>query len=385
MTGSAPPHHDGTSRSPRAAIATIFFVNGFAFASWVPHIPAVQARLEIGADVLGLALLAVALGGLVAMPVTGGVLARWGSKRVTLVSSGLFCVLVALPVAAPSLALLALSLLAFGAANGAMDVAMNAHGVALERRLGRPVLSSLHALFSIGGLVGASGSVLALASGSTPAAHMIGAAALGLLLVGLASRRLDPFPAESAGSGRSFVLPRGPLLVLGGMGFLVLLAEGAIADWSAVYLRSALAMDPELVGVGFAAFSMAMAAGRLSGDFLVGRWGPVAVVRAGGLLAAGGLGAALLLHDPVAGIVGFGCVGLGLSNIVPVLFSAAGRTPGIPSGTAIASMSTAGYGGFLAGPPLVGLLADRAGLPVALAFVVGFIGLVAAGARRVRR
>jgi hypothetical protein len=258
---------------------------------------------------------------------------------------------------------------------------MNAHGVALERRLGRPILSSLHALYSIGGLVGAGGSIVALSSGLTPAAHMTVAAALALLLVVVAARRLDAVPAEVTG-GPSFVLPRGPLLVLGGMGFLILLTEGAIADWSAVYLRNDVRADPELVGAGFAVFSLTMAAGRLLGDRVVARWSPVVVVRAGSLLAAAGLGGALLLHHPVAALVGFGCVGIGVSNIVPVLFSASGRTPGIPAGTAIASMSTAGYGGFLAGPPLVGLLAEGVGLPIALGMLVMFMGAVAAGARR---
>jgi predicted MFS family arabinose efflux permease len=373
---------DGSSG--RAAIATIFFVNGFAFASWVPHIPFVQARLALGPDLLGVALLAVALGGLITMPFTGALLARWGSDRVTLGASALFCGLVALPVRAPSLGLLALSLLAFGAANGAMDVAMNAHGVAIERRLGRPILSSLHALFSIGGLTGAGGSILALSSGWTPAGHMTAAAALALALVAIAARYLDA-PAEPATAGPSFVVPRGPLLVLGGMGFLVLFTEGAIADWSAVYLRNVVAADPALVGAGFAVFSLAMAIGRLMGDSLVRRWSPVTVLRAGGLLAAAGLATAVLLRDPLAAIIGFGGVGLGLSNVVPVLFSAAGRTPGIPSGTAIASMSTAGYGGFLAGPPVLGFVAQGAGLPLALGLLVIFMVTVSVGARWVDR
>lgn len=384
MTASTRSTTPGPARWARVAIATIFFVNGFAFASWVPHIAAVQSRLELGPDVLGLALLAVALGGLVSMPLTGALLGRWGSYRVTLVSALVYCPLVVLPVRAPSLALLALSLLAFGAANGAMDVAMNAHGVALERQLGRPILSSLHALFSLGGLAGAGGSMLALSSGLTPATHVIVAAALALVLVVVASRLLDSAPSRTV-SGPSFVWPRGPLLVLGGMGFLILLTEGAIADWSAVYLRNEVAADPDLVGAGFAVFSMAMAAGRLAGDRVVSRSSPAGVVRAGGVLAAAGLGGALLLHHPVAALVGFGCVGLGVSNIVPLLFSAAGRTPGIPTGTAIASMSTAGYGGFLAGPPLVGFLADGVGLPIALGLLVVSMGSVSAGARWVGR
>ncbi|PTL83640.1 MFS transporter [Vitiosangium sp. GDMCC 1.1324] len=364
----------------RVAIAAIFFVNGFAFASWVPHIPTVQTRLGISAGALGLALLAVAIGALVSMPLTGIFLGKWGSSRVTLVSSVLFCALIALPVRAPSLPLFVLSLFALGAINGAMDVAMNAHGVVVERWMGRPILSSLHAMFSLGGLVGAGCSMVVLKSGFSPAAHMAGAAVGGVLLVGAAARWLGPGSAGSAGSTPMFVLPRGPLLFLGGLSFFVLLTEGAVADWSAVYLRHSLHADPHMAGAGYAVFSLTMTAGRLVGDRLAATFSPVTLLRTGGLLAAGGLGAALLLNHPLAAVVGFGCMGVGLSNIIPLMFSAAGRTPGIPSGMAIASMSTAGYGGFLAGPPLVGFVADVVGLPLALGMLVVFLSIVAASA-----
>ncbi|QRN97696.1 MFS transporter [Archangium violaceum] len=364
----------------RSAIATIFFVNGFAFASWVPHIPTVQARLGLSAGELGLALLAVAGGALVSMPLTGIFLGKWGSARVTLVTSVLFCALSALPVRAPSQLALVLALAAFGAANGAMDVSMNAHGVAVENWMGRPILSSLHALFSLGGLVGAGCSMLALKLGLAPATHMVVAAGGGLLLVAIATRFLGPGSAGSGGNTPFFVMPRGPLLMLGALAFLVLLAEGAVADWSAVYLRNALNADTHLAGAGYAVFSLTMTAGRLVGDRLAAAFSPVTLLRTGGVLAAGGLGAALLLHHPLAAVVGFGCMGLGLSNMSPQMFSAAGRTPGMPSGLAIAAMSTAGYGGFLAGPPLVGFVADVAGLSLALGMLVVFLTFVVASA-----
>ncbi len=371
------------ARAGRIALSLIFFVNGFAFASWVPHIPTVQTRLGLDTGRLGLALLGAAVGALVAMPLTGALLVRWESHRVTLLSSLLFCALVGLPVHASGLASLTLALVAFGAANGAMDVAMNAQGVLVERRMGRPILSSLHAMFSLGGLAGAGGSVLALGAGLTPETHMALAAGLGLLVVGGTARWLLPVRSEEA-AGPTFVLPRGPLLLLGGMTFLILLTEGAMADWSAVYLRHSLGADSNVAGAGYAVFSLAMAAGRLTGDRLVVAFGPEPLVRLGGLLAAGGLGVALVLHHPLAAVLGFGCVGLGLSNIIPLLFSASGRIPGIASGLAIASVSTAGYGGFLAGPPLVGFLAAHTGLPPALGLLALFMALVALGAALVR-
>lgn len=370
--GAAPSPH-----AARAAISTVFFVNGFAFASWVPHIPTVQLRLGLSASLLGLALLGMAAGAVVAMPLAGAMLARWGSRSVTVVSSLLFCALVPLPVQAPSLPLLVAALAVLGAVNGAMGVAMNAHAVTVERRVGRTIMSSFHGLFSLGGLAGSGGSILLLSSGLSPSAHMMGAAALGLVGVLAAWRFLLPASADEGGPAQGFALPRGPLLLLGMVTFMVLMVEGAMADWSAVYLRQSLGAEAGLAGAGYAVFSMAMAMGRLTGDRLVNGFGPKALLRAGGALAACGLGGALLLHHPTAAVVGFGCVGLGLSNLIPVLFSAAGRMPGISPGVGIAAVSTTGYGGFLAGPPLVGFLADQTGLPAALGLLVVFLAFVA--------
>ncbi|WP_224367602.1 MFS transporter [Hyalangium versicolor] len=368
----------------RVGVSAIFFINGFAFASWVPHIPTVQARLGLSASQLGLALLGVAVGALVAMPVTGALVARWGSRAVTLVSSLLFCPMVALPVRAPSLVWLSLLLVAFGAINGAMDVAMNAHAVTVERKLGRTIMSSFHGLFSLGGLTGSGAAMLLISLGLSPELHMACAGALGLLVVLASARTLLPPSADEGGSAHTFALPRGPVLWLGLLSFFVLMAEGAMADWSAVYLRNSLNSAAGLAGAGYAVFSLAMSTGRLTGDRLVTALGPERLVRVGAALAAGGLGGALLLHHPVAALIGFGCVGLGLSNLVPVLFSAAGRVRGSSAGVAIAAVSTTGYGGFLVGPPLVGFLADHTSLSGALAMLVPALVLVAANGRLVR-
>lgn len=368
----------------RVAISAIFFMNGFGFASWVPHIPTVQARLGLSAGQLGLALLGVAAGALVSMPLAGALVSRWGSRAVTVVSGLLFCVLVMLPVHASSFLGLTVMLVALGAGNGAVDVAMNAHAVAVERKLGRTVMSSFHGLFSLGGLVGSGGSILFLSWGLTPALHMAVAGGLGLVVLLASARSLLPGSADDGGGSHAFVFPRGMLLLLGMVGFCVLMVEGAMADWSAVYLRQSLGSPVGLAGAGYAVFSMAMAIGRLLGDRLVTRFGPERLVRVGGALAACGLGTALLLHHPVAAVIGFGCVGLGLSNLVPVLFSAAGRMPGSTPGVAIAAVSTTGYGGFLVGPPLVGFAADLLGLPGALGMLVACLALVAMSSALVR-
>lgn len=182
---------------------------------------------------------------------------------------------------------------------------------------------------------------------------------------------------EAVQAGATFVLPKGPLLALGLLAFLVLIAEGAMADWSAVYLRNALQTGPGLAAAGYAAFSLMMAIGRLTGDKLISQVGPVAVTRVTALIASVGLGLGLILHHPIAAIIGFGCVGLGLSNLIPVLFSAAGNTPGVPASAGIAAVATAGYFGFLAGPPFIGLLAELFNLPIALGAVALAVAIVA--------
>ena len=369
----------------RIAVAAIFLVNGTAFASWVPHIPTVQQKLGLSPGVLGLALLSIAVGSLVSMPVAGWLAARYGSRIVALSAGMLYCVVIPLPLLAPSLTTLVIALALFGVFNGAMDVSMNAHGVAVERQIGSPIMSSLHAMFSIGGILGAGAAVLLLPLGVTPIVHVGVTALLGLALMLATARFLLPHAADSGGGGPHFVLPRGRLLVLGAMGFFILMTEGAMGDWTAVYLRLDLGAGAGLAGAGFAVFSATMAIGRLTGDRLVAAFGPVVMVGWGALLAAVGLGGALLLHDPAAAILGFGLVGLGLANVVPILFSAAGRTPGIAPGAAIAAVTTAGYSGFLAGPPMVGFAAEWIGLPGALGLLAVAVGLMALWARLLKR
>lgn len=384
LSSSSTPS-DPSARAARIAVSVIFFINGFGFASWVPHIPTVQTRLGLSPSHLGLALLAMAAGALASMPLSGAMVARFGSRAMTMGGSVLFCALVALPVRATDFVLLVASLLVLGAANGTMDVSMNAHAVAVEKRLGRPVMSSFHALYSLGGLAGSGSSILWLSLGLTPPVHMTGVAVLCLVSVLGASRfLLAEVPEEQGATGQAFMLPRGPVLTLGLLTFMVMMVEGGMADWSAVYLRQSLGAEVGLAGAGYAVFSLAMATGRLTGDWLTQGLGPATLLRVGGALATCGLGGALLLHHPVAALVGFGCVGLGLSNLVPVLFSAAGRMPGLSPGVGIAAVSTTGYGGFLVGPPLVGFLAEQTGLPLALGLFVLFLALVALNGARVR-
>jgi MFS family permease len=372
-----------TLRRARHAVGVVFLVNGAIFGSWAPHIPLVQERLGLGPAVLGAALLAIAVGALAAMLLSGGLIARLGSAPVTRASTLLMCLSLPLPALAPNLPALVAGLALLGLANGAMDVAMNAHGVAVENRLMRPIMSSLHGMFSLGGLIGA-GLGAVLLGILSPAAHILGMTVLLLALAFLALRHLLPGKVDVGDASPHFVLPNRATLALGALAFLVMMSEGAALDWSAAYLRGDLGASPSLAATGFAAFSATMALGRFGGDWLRHRLGAVTLVRGSAFLAALGLGTALLVGTPAMAVLGFACAGLGLSNTVPVLYGAAGRLPGQEPGAGIAAAATVGYTGFLAGPPLIGLAAELSSLGTALLLVAlacGLVGLFAGIAR----
>lgn len=354
----------------RRAVLSIFFINGLILGSWIPHIPLVQEKLSIGEALLGLALLSMALGAVVFMPLSGILSARLGSRQVTTITAFAYCFALPLPILAPSLITLMVSLFIFGACTGAMDVAMNAQAIAVEKRFRKPVMSSFHGFFSLGGLVGAGFGGLVLANGLSSMLHA--SLICGLMLIGTAItvRHFLPKEADASKESSKLVLPRGPILALSVLAFMVLMAEGAIADWSAVYIKNVLSTGPGLAAAGYAAFSLMMAIGRLTGDRFVANVGPVTITRITSIIAAFGLGAALLINHPIAAVVGFGFVGLGLSNLIPVIFSAAGRVPNVVSSTGIATVATAGYFGFLAGPPIIGFIAELLSLQIALGLVV---------------
>lgn len=238
-------------------------------------------------------------------------------------------------------------------------------------------MSSFHGLFSVGGLVGAAVASQAMAIGVGDPQHVATITLVSVAVVTCMLPWLLPSSPQPDDRGPTFVRPFGVLLSLGILAFFSLLAEGAMADWSAVYLHDVLQSDPATAALGFAACSMMMAVGRFSGDFLVTRFGPSQLLRLSSLLAAFGLGSGLLIGTPFAAILGFGLVGLGIANIIPVLFSAAGRVRGVQSGNALAAVATTGYFGFLAGPPVIGLVAEITNLSLALGLVSVFCVFIA--------
>lgn len=372
---------DRPSARARLGVSAVFFANGALFANWVTRIPEVQRRLQLSEAQLGLALFGVAVGSLLAMPAVGALVARRGSAPVTRALALAFCAAIALPALAGDLATLCLALAVLGAANGGMDVAMNAHAAAVERAQRRPIMSSFHALYSAGGLAGALAGGAVVSLGVPPLLHLTGAGVLAAAVVALAGRTLLPAAIDAGGArAPAFARPSGALAALAVLAFCVLLSEGAIADWSAVFLVQAGASAGRAAW-GFGAFSLAMALGRAAGDAVTQRLGPVAVVRGGGLLAAVGLGLGLASSGLWLSVAGFTAVGLGFACIFPSLVTAATRIGG--GSAAIAAVATVGYAGFLAGPPLIGLVAQATSVRVGLGLVVAASLVVAALAGRV--
>jgi MFS family permease len=354
----------------RLAVASLFFVNGMLFATWVSRIPAIEEQRGLSHATLGLALLLLAFGAMISMPAAGALCARFGSARVCGVGILAYCAFLPLLSFGGDAWVFALCLFLFGIAHGSVDVAMNAQAVQVERKYRRPIMSSFHALFSIGGLSGAASGGLIAALGWKPTNHFfLVAVAMGILSVVVLPHLLPTIETRTVGS-RTFALPSKTLIGVGVIALCIMMGEGAMADWSAVYLRRVVETCEGIAAMGYAAFSIAMAAGRIVGDRVIARFGPENLVRAGGGLAAAGLLVALLVPSPAFVLIGLACVGAGFATIVPMAFSAAGNARDVSPGVAIASVTTMGYLGFLLGPPLIGFLAQGVGLRAALGVIV---------------
>ncbi|GGZ79359.1 MFS transporter [Streptomyces echinoruber] len=381
MTGG-PASGARRPRQARFALGVVFFVNGALFGNWVLRIPAVKDRVGADTGPLGLALLGLAVGALLSKQVAGQLVARHGSRPVTRLGITLSCLALLLPALAGNLVALGLALVGFGAAMGIVDVAMNAHGVAVQNRMGRPVLSSLHGVYSVGGLLGALTGGGAEARGLSPLVHFALVAAVlgGVALVASAwllpaSSDVAPRRAEG-GWARLPAERRLPLVLLGFVGLCGMAGEGAVGDWGAIYLRDGLGTSAQFAALGYSAYSVAMAAGRLLGDRCLARWGDVRVVTWAVTFAGCAFAAGLLAGHPAAAVCGFAALGSGLSIVMPAIFSMAGRMAGRATGPAITVVSSIAGTGFLAGPPLIGFLAQATGVPVAL----GAVSVLALGA-----
>ncbi|MER7486320.1 MFS transporter [Streptomyces sp. NPDC126497] len=358
----------------RRALTAFFALDGFLFAGWVVRIPAVKEQTGASASALGLALLGVSAGAVITMMLTGRLCRRYGSHLVTLVCAVLLCLGVGLPPLTRSVPALGGVLLLFGAAYGGINVAFNSAAVDLVAALGRPIMPSFHAAFSLGGMIGAG--LGALVAGSlSPTRHLWGLAVVGLLVTAVAGRALmrceplTPADAGRAGEGTSRRPDRRTRTLVAVFGLVALCTaygEGALADWGALHLEEDLGVSPGMAAVGYSLFALSMTLGRLSGTTLLERLGRTRTVLGGGSTAAAGMLLGALAPSLWAALLGYAVTGLGLANLFPVAVERAGALAG-PRG--VATASTLGYGGMLLGPPAIGFMADRFSLPAALTSV----------------
>ena len=364
------------------AVTVIFFLNGAVFSSWYARLPSIQDRLDLDPGALGVALVGAPVGLLVAQPLVGAIIARRGSRPL-MAAAPICTAAVVLPALAVDAFTLLLAVTAVGALNGSLDIAMNAQGLTVERVARRPLFNSLHAAFSFGALFGAGSAGVIAGAGVAPLPHLAAAACLGAVAAAVAARGLLPAELDARPQAPRLARPSWRLAGLGALALCALLAEGAVFDWSGVYLAREAGAGAGVAAWGLASFSLAMGFGRLATDRLAARRGPVTVGRGGAALAGAGLAVALATAAPVGGIVGFALMGAGLSAVFPLTLRAAGADAE-GAGPALAAVSTVGYGGFLIGPPTIGLLADATSLRAALLLVCALCLTAAALAPHLR-
>lgn len=379
MTNLNTPASFVPGRLEQMSTRIAFFIAGFGIAAWAPLVPYAKARAGLDEGTLGLLLLCLGVGSILAMPIAGMLASRFGCRRV--VSAGVLLICAALPLLATATSIPALvaALFMFGAGLGTVDSTVNLQAVIVERASGKTMMSGFHGLFSLGGIVGAAGVSALLGLGVSP----LGATLVVIVLLIVALLKAVPhlLPYGSESSGPAFAVPHGIVLFIGVMCFIVFLTEGAVLDWSAVFLASERGIDTAYAGLGYAAFALTMTAGRLTGDAIVRRLGATKVIVFGGLTAAVGLALATFAPSWEAALVGYALVGAGCSNIVPVLYTAVGKQTVMPESIAVPAITTLGYAGILAGPAVIGFVAHGSSLSFAFGLMAVLLVAVAIGGK----
>ena len=376
----------------RWAVASMFLANGFVMGAWAPQIPLLLPRHNISEGTLGLMILLIGVGAVGAMLFAGKLIAAHGSRRVALTFGFMMTPILPLMVLAPNLWLLGPCMVWFGATVGCMDVAMNANAVEVERRLDRSIMSSSHGFWSVGGFVGgAIGGLVIARFGAEAQAIAVGVIALGVILAARPFLIIEPPAVMVSGTAppKTAMFPRLPgLYVLGALALFTMIAEGGVLDWAALYLSRTMGSGIERSGLAFGLFSGAMALMRFAGDRVRDRFGAVGTLRLSGLVAASGIAVAAMAPDDIVAIAGFAFAGLGVANMVPILFSAAGSYPGIGPGAGIATVTMMGYSGILVAPSAIGYAAQTIGyrptygiIVMLLLTVAGMAGRAAAAER----
>lgn len=374
---------DATARyNERMSTRIAFLIAGLLMSAWAPLVPLVKERVGLDDGSLGLLLLGLGGGSIVTMPFAGYLTAHFGCRPVIIGATAALCVV--LPVLSTVVWLpgLVIAVILFGVSMGMLDCAMNIQSVIVEKNSGQALQSGFHGLYSVGGILGAGTMTALLTVGLAPLTATLGIVAVVLAALYKAAPALLRYGTERGGP--LFAVPRGIVLLLGMLCFIIFLTEGVMLDWSAVFLVSNRGLEPSIAGLGYAAFATAMTVGRLTGDAIVSRLGGVRVIALGGLCAAAGMLVSLGVDGWPASLIGYALVGAGCSNIVPVIFTAVGRQQRMPQAVAIPAVISMGYAGILIGPVFIGAIAHLSALPVAMSSLIVLLVFVSATARLIR-
>lgn len=365
----------------RVATRLIFALGGVVLGAWAPSVPLAKDRLDVNEGALGLLLLCMGVGSILAMPMTAFLTSRFGCRQVITVSALGLCMVLPLLSTVDTIVGMAATLVGFGVVMGCTSVSMNLQAVLVERHAGQSLMSGFHAMFSLGGIIGSGGMALLL---SINVSAFIAALIISLLMLAMliaARPGLLPYSEPDGAKPPAFVMPRGIVLAIGVLSLLAMLAEGGVLDWGALFMVEAHRADLGLAGFAYTAFAITMTIGRLLGDWLRTAFGDLPVLIASAMLATAGFLASLFLPTAVAALAGFLLVGAGISNIAPILFTLTGKTRRMPANLAVASVLTVGYVGIIAGPAAIGLIAHATSVETAFFLLCAAMLVIAASAR----
>jgi MFS family permease len=367
----------GTKRGYRLAVGILFFLQGLCFASWASRIPSIQQQLNLGDAALGAVLFALPVGSFIALPFAGWLVTKFGSKRTATNALLLYSLMLITIGLANSVFLLIMSLVIFGMAGNTANIAINTQAVGVEEKYGRNIMASFHGLWSLAGFSAAGIGAFMLARNIVPLNHFLIITALILGGVAASFNFLLPDTKKNTGPTPIFVKPDRSLMKLGFIAFCCMICEGAMFDWSGIYFRKVVHADIDWIGAGYTAFMCTMATGRFVADRIVSRFGFKTTIRTSGVLIATGLSIAVIFPFLVSSIIGFLIVGFGVSSVIPLIYSEAGKSKLVSPGMALAAVSSIGFIGFLIGPPLIGIVAGIFSLRISF-LIIAIIGIMVA-------
>lgn len=364
-----------TNKAYRIAVSSLFFLQGLCFASWASRIPNIQQTLHLTDAALGAVLLALPVGSIIALPFSGWLINKFGSKRIATNAILLYSLFLIALGFAPTTFLLICGLILFGMAGNTANIAINTQAVGVEAKYGRNIMASFHGLWSLAGFAAGGIGGFMIGNGVQPSHHFLIIATLIVLGIVLSFQYLLPDETRSATTERLFVKPDRSLIMLGLIAFCCMICEGAMFDWSGIYFKKVVGAKAGWISAGYTAFMCTMAAGRFIADWMVNKIGFKKTIQLSGLLIGSGLGISVLFPSLLPSIVAFLLVGFGVSSVVPLVYSQTGKTTVMSTGKALAAVSSIGFLGFLLGPPLIGFIAGLSSLRISFA-VVALIGFM---------